>query len=292
MKTTKYGRNIIDIECTDGDKFLLLSDLHFDHPKCRRDLLEQHIDQAIKEGAKILINGDFFCLMQGKYDKRSNKQDIRPEHMGPNYFDLVVNEAVEWWAKYADHLIFVGYGNHETSVIKRNEIDLTERFVSTLNYKTGANVLNGGYAGWIVFNVTRTGSDVYRKFYVKYHHGHGGGGVVTKGVIQHQRMGAQVDGADVLWMGHVHELYHHINIKETISRAKPYRNQQRIQHDIRTSTYKDEFTDGAFGWHIERGAYGKPIGGYLMQLNFQRDRKHEMELTSIEADFKAIYSTI
>lgn len=292
MKTLKFGRNIIDIECTDGDKFLLLSDIHFDHPKCRRDLLQDHIEQAINQGAKILINGDFFCLMQGKYDKRANKQDIRPEHIGPNYFDLVVNEAVEWWAKYADHLLFVGYGNHETSVIKRNEIDMTERFVSTLNYKTGANVLNGGYAGWIVFSVNRGKSNTYRKFFMKYHHGHGGGGVVTKGVIQHQRMGAQVDGADVLWMGHVHELYHHINIKETISRAKPYHNKQRIQHDIRTSTYKDEFTDGSFGWHIERGAYGKPIGGYLMQLNYERDRSQGIETTNIEADFKAIYSTI
>ena len=291
MKTTKYGRNIIEIECNDGDKFLLLSDLHFDHPKCRRDLLEKHLNQAINEGAKILINGDFFCLMQGKYDKRANKQDIRPEHIGHNYFDLVVNEAVEWWAKYAHHLLFVGYGNHETSVIKRNETDLTERFVSILNYKTGANVLNGGYAGWIIINVYRNPS-TYLKFFIKYHHGHGGGGVVTKGVIQHQRMGAQVDGADVLWMGHVHELYHHVNIKESISRTMPYRTVQKIQHDIRTSTYKDEFEDGSFGWHIERGAYGKPIGGYLMQLKYDRNRKEQIENAFVSADFKAIYSTI
>ena len=291
MKTTKYGRNVIAIECKDGDKFLLLSDLHFDHPKCRRDLLTQHLDQAINEGAKMLINGDFFCIMQGKYDKRASKQDIRPEHIGHNYFDLVVNEAVEWWAKYAHHLLFVGYGNHETSVIKRHEIDLTERFVSTLNYKTGANVLNGGYAGWIVFDVYRN-ANTYKKFYIKYHHGHGGGGVVTKGVIQHQRMGAQVDGADVLWMGHVHELYHHVNIKESISRKQPYKNTQKIQHDIRTSTYKDEFEDGAFGWHIERGAYGKPIGGYLMQLNVDRSQMDNVEHVNLQADLKAVYSTI
>ena len=292
MKTAKYGRNIIEIESNDADKFLLLSDLHFDHPKCRRDLLEQHLDQAINEGAKILINGDFFCLMQGKYDKRASKQDIRPEHIGANYFDLVVNEAVEWWAKYAHHLLFVGYGNHETSVVKRHEIDLTERFVTTLNYKTGASVLNGGYAGWIVFKVARLNSTSYRKFFVKYHHGHGGGGVVTKGVIQHQRMGAQVDGADVLWMGHVNELYHHVNIKESLSRNKPYLNVQKVQHDIRTSTYKDEFNDGSFGWHIERGAYGKPIGGYLMQLNYDRDTTKGGDNATVQAEFRAIYSTI
>jgi UDP-2,3-diacylglucosamine pyrophosphatase LpxH len=292
METTKHGRNIVSIRCKDGDQFLLLSDLHFDHPKCRRDLLQDHIEKAINLGAKILINGDFFCIMQGKYDKRASKDDIRPEHQGGNYFDLVVNEAVEWWAKYADHLLFVGYGNHETAVSKRHEIDLTERFVSLLNYKTGSKVLNGGYAGWIVFNVyRRDDAKTYLNFKVKYHHGHGGGGVVTKGVIQHQRMGAQVDGADVLWMGHVHELYHHINIKEALQVVTPYEIKQRIQHDIRTSTYKDEFTDGAFGWHIERGAYGKPIGGYLMRLNYVRDRK-EKERNYINPDFQAIYSNI
>ena len=128
-------------------------------------------------------------------------------------------------------------------------------------------------------------------FRSKYHHGHGGGGPVTKGVIQHQRMGAQVDGADVLWMGHVHELYHHINIKETVGNIAPYIVSQRIQHDIRTSTYKDEFTDGAFGWHIERGAYGKPVGGYLMKLNFIRERK-DKESVHVHPDFQAIYSNI
>lgn len=292
MEAIKHGRNIIEINCHDGDKFLLLSDLHFDHPKCRRDILENHLNKAINEGAKILINGDFFCLMQGKYDKRANKSDIRPEHNGHNYFDLVVSEAVEWWAKYADHLIFVGYGNHETSVVKRHEIDLTERFCTLLNYKTGSNVLNGGYAGWVVFNVVYNNKKTSNKlFKMKYHHGHGGGGVVTKGVIQHQRMGAQVDGADVLWMGHVHELYHHLNIKEMITSRPPYFIEQRAQHDIRTSTYKDEFTDGAFGWHIERGAYGKPIGGYLMTLNLVRNTDKN-DTTRVTPDFKAIYTTI
>jgi hypothetical protein len=29
---------------------------------------------------------------------------------------------------------------------------------------------------------------------------------------------------------------------------------------VRTGTYKDEYSDGAFGWHVERGAPAKPIG--------------------------------
>ena len=52
--------------------FLLLSDLHFDHPKCNRELLKHHIEECIRKDGYILINGDFFCIMQGKYDKRHN----------------------------------------------------------------------------------------------------------------------------------------------------------------------------------------------------------------------------
>jgi hypothetical protein len=40
---------------------------------------------------------------------------------------------------------------------------------------------------------------------IKYFHGSGGGGPVTKGTIQFNRMSTMVEGADLIWMGHVHE---------------------------------------------------------------------------------------
>jgi hypothetical protein len=36
-------------------KFLLLSDIHWDNPKCRRDLLKKHLDEAVKEDAVIMM---------------------------------------------------------------------------------------------------------------------------------------------------------------------------------------------------------------------------------------------
>jgi hypothetical protein len=33
-------------------------------------------------------------------------------------------------------------------------------------------------------------------------------------------------------------------------------------------TYKDEYGSGLGGWHIERGAPPKPLGGYWMRLSF------------------------
>ena len=41
-------------------KVLLLSDLHWDNPKCDRELLKKHLDQAKEQGCPILLNGDTF----------------------------------------------------------------------------------------------------------------------------------------------------------------------------------------------------------------------------------------
>ena len=64
---------------------LLTSDWHWDNPKCDRKTLKRHLDQAKERNAKIIITGDLFCAMQGKYDKRSNKSSLRPEHQTDNY---------------------------------------------------------------------------------------------------------------------------------------------------------------------------------------------------------------
>lgn len=244
--------------------FLLLSDIHFDNPKCERDILKRYLDEAKKHGHKVAINGDFFCLMQGKADPRHTKGDVRPEHMGGNYFDLVVDTAVEWWTPYADMIEFIGYGNHETAVIKRGETDVLKRFVEKINLITGSKIQLGGYHGWWV--IAGKYFSTHSSYKVKYHHGYGGGGIVTKGIIQNQRADASVEGADCIWMGHVHEAYHSITIKDVIETGKGYViRQKRVDH-IRTPAFKQEYTDG--GFHIEKGRPPKPIGCAKMDVYF------------------------
>jgi hypothetical protein len=41
-------------------------------------------------------------------------------------------------------------------------------------------------------------------------------------------------------------------------------------HQLRTSTYKEEFGAGEGGFHVERGRAVKPLGGYWMTLNVER----------------------
>jgi hypothetical protein len=247
-------------------KVLLISDAHWDNPKCDRALLKKHLDQAVADDALILFNGDTFCLMQGAYDPRKSKSDIRPEHNKADYFDAIIQTAVEWFAPYVNHIALVGYGNHETSILKRQETDMVQRFVDMLNliHKPTRPVYAGGYGGWVQFKFSRATSTHSKTFRLKYFHGNGGGGIVTKGIIQNQRQNAQVEGADIIWNGHVHEDYITTYMKEGQNRLGKV--ELRECCHIRTSTYKEEFADGHSGWHVERGAPPKPLGGAWLEF--------------------------
>ena len=283
MFVRQYHRNVHRIEwelnnANDQQEFLLISDIHFDNPKCNRELLVRHLDYALRNNCPILINGDFFCLMQGKYDPRRSKKDIRPEHNVPNYLDAVIEEAVEWWLPYHHLLLVVGYGNHETAIIKNVETDPLQRFVDLINFRaaTTHKVMTGGYGGWIIF---------YQKLHTKqisgkmhYFHGSGGGGEVTKGVIQNQRAMAQIQGADVIWMGHVHEMY---SMVHTIMKLH-YTTYAPILKDIwhiRTPAYKEEYDGRYMGWHVERGAPPKPLGCCILKVGVVRNGKDKFSST-------------
>jgi UDP-2,3-diacylglucosamine pyrophosphatase LpxH len=290
MKVERHGRNVhrftFELSANEEQEFLLISDLHIDNPHCRRDLLKRDLDEAKKRGAKVIINGDFFCVMQGKADPRHSKKDIRPEHIGANYFQLVRDEAIEFMRPYAHNIALIGYGNHETTVLKRQEFDLLADFVTLLNERTGANVQLGGYSGWIIFGAMRRNTDTTTSLKLKYHHGYGGGGEVTKGIIQNQRQMAAVHGADIVWMGHVHEMYHVVDMAESLRSFRgDYKVVHKPVHHVRTSTYKDEFADGAAGYHIEKGRKIKPLGGVWMTVRIHREHG-EVEKNMAVVEFK------
>lgn len=289
MQTTKWGKNILITECVTTDKFLMISDVHWDNPKCKRDTLKKHLEDAIKQGAKVVINGDFFCLMQGKYDPRRNKKDILPEHNVANYLDAVIEDAVDWWSPYAEHILWIGYGNHETAIIKNTETDPLQRFVDLLNYKNKTNVQVGGYGGWWKIRMVH-GANRHLTFNIKYYHGTGGGGAVTKGVIQNNRMGVMIAGADCIWMGHVHELYHVIDGQESLENhsKRGYFIRHKYVHHIRTAAYKEEYGAGDFGYHVEKGRPPKPIGGYMLSFDVCYDTKGEVEQLILLPNFTQV----
>ena len=172
MKIEEKHDNVHVIQLEDGVKtvdVLLLSDVHWDNPKCDQRLLKKHLDQAKEKGAMVFLNGDTFCLMQGAYDPRKTKNSIRPEHNNDRYFDSIIDTAVDFFKPYAENLVLMGYGNHETSILKRQETDILQRFCYKLNAEAGSNLQLGGYGGHIVIRFKIHGSK--NSYKIKYYHG-------------------------------------------------------------------------------------------------------------------------
>jgi hypothetical protein len=222
----------------------------------------------------IFINGDFFCMMQGKYDPRRSKKDVLPEHNKANYIDAVIEDAVEWWTPYANLLTVIGYGNHETAIIKNLETDPLQRFVDLLNYTNKTSVFTGGYGGWLVIK-KQLETNTFMTKNLKYMHGAGGGAVVTKGAINLTRALELYENMDVFVMGHIHENASRNDARDTIQYNPGKHFHELVQKQIHLAIvgcYKEEYEDGFGGWHVERGAPIKPTGGRILTLEGRRIR--------------------
>ena len=110
MKVIRNARNSIALQIEfmpnkDWEQWILLSsDRHHDNPKTDQALEKKHLDLALKRNALIMDFGDLFCAMQGKYDPRGVKSDIRPEHCFNNYFDRLVDTAVDFYKPNAKNM--------------------------------------------------------------------------------------------------------------------------------------------------------------------------------------------
>jgi len=245
--------------------FLLTSDRHWDNPKSDHDMQRAHLDEAVKRGAGVIDCGDFFCAMQGKADPRSAKPDIRPEHQTGDYFDKLVSTAADFFEPYAHHLLFIARGNHEASVLKRQETDLIQRLVSVLNDRTGSQVHNAGYSGFIRFVLTdkKTRRSIGKSLVAHYSHGTGGGGGTTRGVGMTARKAQYLPDAHIVMSGHIHESWKMDLVRYRLStQNRTYLDEQT---HVLLPTYKQEY-DGFEGWHVTTGKPPKPIGAYWLRL--------------------------
>ena len=80
---------------------------------------------------------------------------------------------------------------------------------------------------------------------------------------------------DVFCMGHIHENWARNDMREKLvhNSITSYSIQQKHVHHMITGTYKDEYADGFGGWHIERGAPAKILGGRILKINAYRTAK-------------------
>ena len=275
MKLEQHEKNVHVLKLK-GNKcqIAMLSDLHWDNPKCDWKLLKKHMDYCLEHSIPIHINGDFYCCMMGKYDRRASKSGIREMHNVDNYLDALIDTSVEWFRPYAHLIALVSYGNHETAITKAHETDLLERFASKMNLSEGTNIQVGGYGGWFIVELNDNSAKT--TFRIKYHHGLSkGASVVTKGAIDLSRAMAITENMDVFTQGHIHQSMSRNDVRETIvCHGSSYRVKPQQIHHMITGTYKEEyFGVGGMGWHYSRGAEARALGGRLLTLSFKRVKK-------------------
>jgi hypothetical protein len=214
--------------------------------------------------------------MQGKYDPRASMDSIRPEDVADNYLDLIVRHAAEFYAPFAKQFCIIGQGNHEANILKRHHTSLISNLVHRLNSDHGGNVFTGGYGGWVRFMFTiqktrRTSRTM------KYHHGAGGGGPVTRGTIQSARQAVYLPDADIVFNGHTHDAWvlpiarERLNNKGKVGRD--------IVYYVRTPGYKDGYGDGSKGFEVEKWMPPKPLGAIWLRFYMEEKRGIELELT-------------
>jgi hypothetical protein len=257
---------------------LVMADEHFDNAKSDIELIKRHHQEAVERNAPILKFGDVFCAMQGKWDPRADQSQLRPELRGNNYLDRLVDYAEAVYSPFANNIALVAPGNHETSIGKRHQTDLTQRFVDRLR-RAGSPALVGGYAGFVRIGLSNSTSR--RSFDLFYHHGYGGGGEVTRGMIDNNRTRGQYD-ADIYVSGHIHRRNTDENIITSLNNKMTIERKQ--QWFVRCGTYKAE--EGPNGWHVETGKAARPQGGWWIRFRCFRGGSEgtpDWEVTPIPA---------
>lgn len=262
---------------------LLSSDRHLDNPHSLLDLQRLHLEQAKERGAFVLDFGDLFDAMQGKTDKRSKKRDLRPEFAtveGKAYLNAIVEYAAKFFEPYVENIALIGKGNHETSVEGKIEFDLHDGLLFALGMSGGEHILNGGYRGWIKFLFDDNGAARTSRN-AAYNHGYGGGGPVTKNVIQANRKATYLVNANYVFGGHVHEQWYF-----PITRVRLLESGREVletQHHVQLPTYKEEYLHNTDGFHHETGKPPKPTGAWWMRF-YWSPRKERIETQFIPAE--------
>jgi len=247
--------------------FLLMADNHFDSFYCNRELMTSHFEEAKDRKAHIMILGDWFDAMQGRFDPRRSMAELRPEYRRDDYYDFVVQDSRDYLLPYAHLIDVMSDGNHEIAVLKNANTGLMDRLVFTLNDKTSSKIVHGGYGGWIRLMFDCYGSKVSKR--IKYFHGSGGDAPVTRGVIQTNRQAVYLPDANIVVNGHSHNQYY-----LTISRERLNMHGNLyfdLQHHIRIPGYKQAYGDGSTGWEVTRGAPPKPIGSMWIRFYYEKN---------------------
>lgn len=246
---------------------LFIGDMHLDNPKANRPALKRVLQDAVDNQCAIVILGDVFDAMQGAGDRRASKTDLLARYTGrDDYLTALVEDVAGFLAPFAPNIVLLLQGNHESSIAKHHGIRLEHALAYELR-KQGSPVVTPGYQTYAAFKFSfktdNSKADTTIPFWVT--HGSGGGGPVTKGVIQAQRRAVTYPDARFVVSGHVHNSYFVAHEQHRL--APGLRTFDSEQEHYVVGAWKNEH-DAAGGWWVERG--GNPRLPAAWRVSFYR----------------------
>jgi len=247
-------------------RFLMTADQHFDSKLCDVSMLHRHYHQARREGAGIIQVGDWFDAMQSADDPRRTKMALKDEHTRTPYLNELIQSTLKFCQPFKDNLLMWGYGNHETALCKKMDIDLIMETVERLREK-GSPVERMGLRGFIIFRGEKKNGRLVKQWVMAFSHGAGGGGEVTKGTIRSARRAAYYPDADVVVAGHIHEAWTLEIPRVRVQTGGHHRHiYQDTQYHVQLPTYKQEYNPSGLGFHHDKERPPKPLGGYWIEF--------------------------
>lgn len=268
LSNKKVGESIQKVSVRMGAKetfnILWLADLHFDNPDTNKSKLKKLIDNNPE--CYICIGGDAFDLMDGFGYPRQSKSRISKNNHSDNYVNDIVNNFIDFFAPYASRILCINFGNHESSYLKRNGIDLAQYVVSLLNANHGGNIVLGDYAGYIVLSFYYNNDKKSKSSKVIYYtHSSGSIGKRSKGALAIDILKGQHPSADVIIWEHDHESLIKPETIEVLDRNRANITSKDMWF-CSVPTMKDEFSGQKRGFHHEKNMGKRVIGG--MKINF------------------------
>jgi hypothetical protein len=226
----------IDSEHTQDMDMMITSDVHVDSKGCDRELFKQHLGEANKLHAPVIIAGDLFDAMQGRYDPRRTPEKLTEKYKVTQYFDALVLDAVDLFKRYKNIPAFIfGEGNHEASVRKHSGTSLIDRLAFHLRL-AGFNAISGGYWGYLKIQCNYDKGNTSASKILYWHHGKSSSAVVTKGIIQVSRQGRWLVSPDIILNGHLHTTYTHAD-KIEIFDPRAMKIRTKLRWWLRTPSY-------------------------------------------------------
>lgn len=183
-------------------RLYLFSDLHIGSSYFAEDLFKEHIKRAASENARIIINGDVFDAILLKDPRFGFEKVDRRLTSSSDMIGEALKLAVELLKPYAEYIDVICCGNHELTVLEKNNFDLIKSLVTSLR-EINKNIQYGGYSGIVQYLFVSKDRKRRIPLNILYHHGWGAG-VKTRGLSHFDTLLSYFENIDIFLVGHLH----------------------------------------------------------------------------------------